>query len=133
VKWTRCVDLSVHLPNEPGGLARLLATAQEAGVDISGACALLSGELPVVHILIPEADNRDLLEAAGFDIRAEREVLVLAASEPQEVLARATSLLGHAGVNMDICYLSNDGGLVIGIDDFQKGAMVLETDEAAGP
>ena len=132
MNWSRCVDLSVQLPNEPGGLARLLTTAQDAGVTVEGTCGLLSGDSPLIHILVGDAESREQLESAGFDIRAEREVLVIAAPQPQEVLARASNLLGHAGVNMDICYFSNQGDLVLGIDDFQKGATVLETDEAAG-
>lgn len=131
MKWTRCVDLSVLLPNEPGGLARLLRSAKESGVHVAGACGFLWGESPLIHVLVGEAESRDLLESAGFDIRAEREVLVIEASDPQAVLGRASSLLAQAGVNMDICYLSNEGSLVLGIDDFHRAATVLDTEAGA--
>lgn len=130
MRWTRCFDLSILVSNEPGGLARLLATAEQAGVNIAGACGFLWGDSPLIHVLVHDAESRDLLESSGFDIRAEREVLVIEAPDAQATLGRATSVLAHAGVNMDICYLSNDGGLVLGIDDFHKAATVLDTEDA---
>ena len=82
----------------------------------------------MVHVLVGDAESRDLLESAGFDIRAEREVLVIEAAQPQAALGRVTSLLAQAGVNMDICYLNNEGGLVLGIDDFHRAGIVLDNE-----
>ena len=129
MEWTRCVDLSVILPNEPGALSRLLGTAKSAGVEVEGACGFLWGSHPVVHVLVNEADSRDTLEESGFDVRAEAEVLVIPGGPPPDIMARVTAQLSDAGVNVDICYLTNDGAVVVGVDDFHKAQAVIELDQ----
>ena len=72
-------DLSVHLDDEPGELARLGQVLGEAGVNIEGFCATTTGGgQSEIHVLVEDAVAAfEALEGAGIEIVAEEEVAVV--------------------------------------------------------
>ena len=126
MEWERRVDLSVILEEEEGALANLLRTARQAGVDPTGICGFLWGNYPLVHILVDDADKRQVFESAGFDVRAESEVLVLRGESPLELIARISKLLTDSGIRMGICYLTSDKAVAVGVDDFHRAQAVMD-------
>jgi len=126
MEWERRVDLSVILEEKEGALAHLLRTARQAGVDPTGICGFLWGSYPLVHVLVGDPEKREIFESAGFDVRAESEVLVLRGEGQMELLSRASKLLTDSGIRLDICYLTADGGVAIGVDDFHRAQAVMD-------
>jgi hypothetical protein len=119
-------DLTVILDNRPGELARLGEATGAAGINIDGLCGFpTDAEHAVLHILVRDGEAaRKALEAAGIEVRDEREVLVLRKGVDifdrpgvAGVVARAMS---DAGVNVDLIYTTLSGDVVIGADDIEK-------------
>jgi hypothetical protein len=83
-----------------------------------------------VHILVEdETTTQWILEDAGFEVRAIRDVLVIdianVAGKPGTggKLARK---IGNAGVNIDLIYLAENNRIVLGVDDLEKAREALE-------
>ena len=128
-------DLTVLLDNRPGELARLGEATGGAGINIDGICGFpTDAEHAVLHILVQDGEAaQKALEAAGFEVRDEREVLVLrkgvdVVDRPgvAGVVARA---MADAGVNVDLIYTTLSGDVVVGADDIEKAH---EAQKAAG-
>jgi hypothetical protein len=115
-------DLAVVVDDSPGTLALLGEATGSAGVNIDGICGV--PEAGVVHILVQEPEAaRAALEAAGLEVRSERDVLVLrqgvdVVDKPGAagVVARA---MADAGVNIDMIYATLKGDIVIATDDIE--------------
>jgi hypothetical protein len=124
MEWTRGVDLSVILPTG-AAVTELSQVTAKANIPFEGACGFLWGDSPVLHFLVVDnAPARDVLEDAGFDVMAEREVLVVS-NGSRDLLTNVTDRLTSAGVRLDIMYMTADGRLVIGVDDFHKAQTAL--------
>ncbi|MEA2446673.1 MAG: hypothetical protein QOK47_310 [Actinomycetota bacterium] len=126
MQWRRCVDLSVILDEEVDALPLLLRTAREAGIEPISMCGFLWGSYPLVHVLVEDEAARQIFESAGFDVRAESEVLVLSGESPMDLIARVSKLLSDAGIRMGICFLTPDGGVVVETDDFHQAQGVMD-------
>jgi hypothetical protein len=125
MKWTRGVDLSVILPTG-SAISELSRITGEANIPFEGACGFLWGDSPVLHFLVVDDSRaRDVMEDAGFDVMAEREVLVVT-NGSRDLLTEVTDRLTSAGIRLDIMYLTLDGRLVIGVDDFHKAQTALD-------
>jgi hypothetical protein len=116
-------DLAVAVDNQPGTLADLGEATGAAGVNIDGICAVPGDG--AVHILVKDgAAAREALEAAGLEVREEREVLVLRGGvdlvdKPgvAGIIARA---MADAGVNIDLIYTTLKGDIAIATDDIER-------------
>jgi hypothetical protein len=125
MEWTRGVDLSVILPTG-AAVTELTRLTADANIPFEGACGFLWGDAPILHFLvIDNSPARDVLEEAGFDVMAEREVLVVK-NGSRDLLTHVTDRLTTAGVRLDIMYQTADGRLVIGVDDFHKAQTALD-------
>ena len=62
---------------------------------------------------------RSLMDA-GFEVRNEREVLVLDIEDRPGVLGKITRGIANAGVNTDLSYITASGQLILGVDDIDK-------------
>ena len=125
MEWTRGVDLSVILPTG-AAVTELSRLTDDADIPFGGACGFLWGDAPVLHYLVVDESNaRDVLEEAGFDVMAEREVLVVN-NGSRQLLTEVTDRLTTAGIRLDIMYMTADGRLVIGVDDFHKAQTALD-------
>lgn len=112
-------DLTVILVNRPGTLADAAEALGRAGVNIEGVCGFPAGGEGVMHVLVEDADaGRRALEAAGLEVRAEREVVILG-QLPQQPGTLGTTLrqIADAGVNVDLLYNTEDGRVVLSGED----------------
>jgi hypothetical protein len=114
------VDLTLRLPDRPGSMADLCERLASSGIEIEGICGLIERDVDVDHLLVRGADAaRQVIEAAGAEVREEREVLVLDHAHDLEVIARLTRRVAAAAVGIDLIYLAADERLVLGVDDLE--------------
>jgi hypothetical protein len=114
-------DLTVVLENRPGTLAGMGEALGRAGINIEGICGAATAGPSTVHILVQEAAGaRQALEAAGFEVSQEREVLLLEIRDRPGALGAVARRIAAAGVNIDLVYLATNTRLVIGADDLDK-------------
>lgn len=111
-------DFTISLFHRPGTLAAASAALGQAGIDIEGACAYVCGEVGVYHLLVsePERSRRALIDA-GFDILAERRVVIAAVEDRPGGAAALLSKVAAMSLNIDLLYLTAEGRLVIGGND----------------
>lgn len=112
-------DLTVILVNRPGTIADAAEALGRAGVNIEGVCGFPAGGEGVLHVLVEDADaSRRALEAAGLEVRAEREVVILGQLPQQPGTLGATlRRIADAGVNVDLVYNTEDGRVVLSGED----------------
>jgi len=108
-------DLTVVLVNRPGTLADAAEALGRAGVNIAGVCGFPAGEEGIMHVLVDDASGaRAALEAAGLEVRNERDVVVLEPLPSQPgTLGSALRRIANAGANVDLIYNTEDGRVVL--------------------
>jgi hypothetical protein len=121
------VDVTLHLDDLPGELARVANLLGKVGVNIEGYCAVSSGGGKAeVHLLVEdEATAFDALAAAGIEVASEQEVAVIAVDDRPGVLGEITRKLGDANVNVSLTYLATNTRLVFAADDLGTIKSVL--------
>ena len=122
-------DLIVILKNQPGALADMGETLGKNGINMEGLCGFPLKNEGIIHLLVEdETTARWVLEDAGFDVRAVREVLVLDignfAGKPGTG-GKMARKIGNAGVNIDLIYLAENNRIVLGVDDIDKARAAL--------
>ena len=113
-------DLSISLPDEPGGLAKAAKALGDAGVNIEGIAGLGGGGHGHVHLLVEDAGAaRTALEGSGATLEGEREAVVVDVSSEDRPgkLAELTEAVGAAGVNLAACYVASGSRVVFSSDD----------------
>ncbi|MFX0060260.1 MAG: amino acid-binding protein [Candidatus Hodarchaeota archaeon] len=123
-------DLTVVVKNQPGALADMGETLGKMNINMEGLCGFPQKNEGIIHILVEDdTTTRWVLEDAGFEVRAVRDVLVLdignVAGKPGSggKLARK---IGNAGVNIDLIYLAENNRIVLGVDNIEKARAALE-------
>jgi hypothetical protein len=121
-------DLTVHLDDRPGELARLGEILGKADVNIEGFCAVTSGGGQAeVHVLVDDpTDAFDALAAAGIQVASEQEVAVVDVEDNPGVLGDITRKLGDAGVNLTLAYMATSTRLVFAADDLARVKTALD-------
>ena len=123
-------DITVILENKPGSLADMGETLGENGINMEGLCGFPLNDEALIHILVEEETTaRYVLEAAGFQVRAVREVLVIDIGNIVGKPGTGGNLarkLGNAGVNIDLIYFAENNKLVIGVDNLEKATSALK-------
>ena len=123
-------DLTVILENRPGALADMGEALGKNGINMEGLCGFpLKGE-GIVHILVEEETTAQyVLESAGFEVRAIREVLILdignVVGKPGSGGKLARNI-GNVGVNIDLIYLAENNRIVLGVDNLEKAKAALK-------
>lgn len=113
-------DLSITLPDEPGGLAKAAKALGEAGVNVEGIAGLGGGGHGHVHLLVEDAGAaRSALEGAGVTLEGEREAVVVDVSSEDRPgkLAELAEAIAGAGVNLAACYVASRSRVVFSSDD----------------
>jgi len=99
-------------------------------INMEGICGFPLKDEAIIHILVEdETTTKWILEAAGFEVRAVREVLVIdvgnIAGKPGSG-GKIARNIGDAGVNIDLIYFAEHNKLVVGVDNIEKAREVLE-------
>ncbi len=114
-------DLTVILVNRPGTIADAAEALGRAGINIQGVCGFPAGEEGILHVLVDDAGAaRRALEDAGLEVRADRDVVVLAGLPHQPgTLGAALRRIANAGANVDLIYATEDGRVVLSGGDVE--------------
>lgn len=119
-------DFTVALENRPGTIADLGEMLGKAGVNIEGVCGIPVNGEGLIHILVEDsATTRDVLVEEGFDIRDERDVIVLPADNRPGALGEMARRVADAGVNIDLLYMATDTRVVFGADNVEAARRAL--------
>lgn len=111
-------DFTISLFHRPGTLAAASAALGSAGINIEGACAFVCGETGIYHLLVSDAERaRRALIDAGFDVLAERRVVLTSVTHEPGAAAALLSRIADMGLSVDLLYLTAESQLVIGGDD----------------
>ena len=99
------------------------------GIIMEGLCGIPLKDGAIVHILVEdESVARFILEDAGYEISAIREVIVMdigpIAGKPGSG-GKMARKIGNVGVNIDLIYLGEHNKLVIGVDDINRAQKAL--------
>ena len=108
-------DLAVTLPDDrPGMLAKAVNAVSSAGLNLEGH-AEMEG---VVHVLTTDADAaRGALEAAGFRVVREQQVVLVPVEDRPGSAANIFRRIADAKVNIRFSYLATRNRLVIAADE----------------
>ncbi len=111
-------DLSISLPDQPGGLANAAKALGAAGVNIEGLAGLGGGGTGHVHLLVEDAAAaRSALEGAGVTVEGEREAVVVDVEDRPGALGELAAKVADAGVNLAACYAASNTRIVFSSDD----------------
>jgi hypothetical protein len=110
-------DLAVTLPEDrPGMLSKAVTAVSAGGINLEGH-AEMEG---VVHVLTTDAERtRDALEAAGFRIVREQQVVLVPVEDRPGSAAGIFRRIADARVNIRFSYLATRNRLVIAADNLQ--------------
>jgi hypothetical protein len=113
-------NLTITLEDRPGILAELGEALGGAGVNIEGFCGYASGGTGTLHLLIEDPQAaRYALTDAGFEVAAEREVLVVDVEDRPGALGVVARRIAEADVSLDLAYLATNTRLVLGAEDLE--------------
>jgi hypothetical protein len=122
-------DLAIILKNEPGMLANMGESLGKMGINMEGLCGFPLKNEAMVHILVEDDETaRWVLEDAGFEVRAVREVLVLDIGHivgKPGTGGKMARKIGNAGVNIDLIYFAENNRIVLGVDNLEKARNAL--------
>ena len=126
-------DITVILKNVPGTLADLGETLGKNNINMEGICAVpLDGE-GFIHILVEDdTKTRSVLEKAGFQVSAVRDVIVLTGQPGKNLLiepgtgGKIARKIANAGVNINLMYFAALNRLIIGVDNLEKAKAALK-------
>jgi hypothetical protein len=122
-------DLTIGLIDRPGTLAQASDALGRAGVNIEGACGFVTDDRSVFHVLVRDAERaRRALIDSGFEIQAERSVVMLPIANRPGEAARLLRRIADAGVSLDVMYTTLDGQVVLGGDDVSTIRSALEAE-----
>jgi hypothetical protein len=111
-------DFLISLHHRPGTLAAASDALGHAGVNIEGACATVCDGQGVYHVLVSDAEQaRRALIDSGFDILAERRVVLGEVEDRPGAAADLLRRIAALELSVDLVYLTTDGRLVLGGDD----------------
>lgn len=122
--------MKIVMKNQPGMLADMGEILGQNNINMEGICGFPLIDEGIIHILVEdETTTKWVLEAAGFEVRAVREVLVMdvgnIAGKPGTG-GKIAHKIGDAGVNIDLIYFAENNKLVLGVDNLEKARAVID-------
>ncbi|MCK4285657.1 MAG: amino acid-binding ACT domain-containing protein [Candidatus Lokiarchaeota archaeon] len=123
-------DMKIVMKNQPGMLADMGEILGQNNINMEDICGFPLNDEGIIHILVEdETTTKWVLEAAGFEVRAVREVLVMdvgnIAGKPGTG-GKIARKIGDAGVNIDLIYFAENNKLVLGVDNLEKARAVID-------
>jgi hypothetical protein len=120
------IDMTVRLLDRPGTLAQATDALGRAGVNIEAGCGYICEGVGVFHLMVQDAQRaRHALIDAGFEIAAERRVVLASVENRPGAGAELLRRVAAVGANVDLLYLSTDGQLVLSGPDVEAIERVL--------
>jgi hypothetical protein len=116
-------DLTVEFEDRPGTMLAAAQAVGAAGVNLLGVAGAPADGQSIGHFAIADADEqraREAFEQGGARCLGARDVLVCPVPHHAGGLAEAVRPLAEAGVNINLLYLTENGDLVLGVDDMAK-------------
>lgn len=118
-------DLTVVVPDRPGTLADLADAIGRAGINIEAFAGHSCDGAGVLHLLVEDARLvRKIMEAAGLEVKDERDVLVVDTEDRPGALGDVARRIAGSGVNIDFFY-GVRGRLIFGAEDFERAEQAL--------
>jgi hypothetical protein len=112
--------------DQPGVIARMGEALGSAGINIEGISAFTGEGKGIVHVLVEDAEAAlATLSAAGLDVRAARDVLLIDVEDRPGAMGEVCRSLADAEVNIAQAYIANGSRLVLVVDDLERGREVL--------
>jgi hypothetical protein len=119
-------DLTIVLEDRPGTLAEMGEALGNGGINIDGVCGLPCEGKGVIHVLVEDApEARRVLEAGGFEVSDECEVLLLEVENRPGSLGETARKIADAGVNIQFIYVASNTRLVISADNLESARAAL--------
>ena len=119
-------DLVIIPDDEPGVVARIGETLGAASINIEAISAFTGQGKGIVHLLVDRAEEAlQVLRDAGFDVKAAREVAIVALPDEPGPLGVACRKLADAGVNIEQAYIAGGSRLVVVAEDVQRAREIL--------
>jgi hypothetical protein len=114
------IDLTIHVDNEPGALAKVATAVSDAGVNLAAATCTGPGEKADLHILVKHAEAaKRVLAISGLVVIDEREVVVVDMDDRPGALADVARKVAKAGVDLDLVYVATGTRVVFGSPDIE--------------
>jgi hypothetical protein len=116
-------DLTVELgADRPGALGKALDAIAQAGINVEG-FAEISGTL---HVTTADAArSRKALEAGGFKVTGDQDVVVVEVSDRPGTAAQIFRQLGDANVNVNFAYVAANNRLAVGAANVAKATEII--------
>ncbi|MGH2500321.1 MAG: ACT domain-containing protein [Candidatus Limnocylindria bacterium] len=125
-------DLTVTAPDRPGQLAKAAEAIADAGINIDGFCATTSDGKGTFHVLTKDpAGTRRALQGAGFEVREERDVVIVEAEDRPGEAAKALRKIADQEINIALAYSITKDRFALGAADIAKVREALESEAPA--
>lgn len=123
-------EFRVTLSNRPGELARVATSLSRQDVSIKALAATAQSNQVILHLIGHDIEaTRSGLESADIDFE-EHEAMMLLLEDKAGEIARVSSTLAEAGVNLSAIYLAGRADdlveVVVVADDMKKTKKLLE-------
>jgi len=122
-------EFRVTLSNRPGELARVASALARQEVSIKALAASASSNQVTLHLVGHDVEaTRSALESANIAFQ-ETEALLLLLEDKAGEIARISSMLADANVNLNAIYLAGRADdlveVVVAVDDVKKAKKIL--------
>jgi hypothetical protein len=129
-------ELSIHIDNRPGSLARICRALADRGVNIVAFQSIPSHKTILVCLVTDNAEAaQSVLEQEGI-VYTEAEVAQVRVSNRPGELARIADQLGQANINIKYAYVGLESGtnaplVILGITELGTAVSILDRTAAA--
>ncbi len=127
-------NITVSLREDhPSSLAELGEILGRAGINLVGFCGVSTGtqdtlDVYTIHLVVDDHDQAEaVLRGAGYIVRGDREVLVedIGGAGSPGTAGAFFRKLADANVKVDLCYITEDARLVVGVNDIEAARKAI--------
>ena len=119
--------------DQPSSLAELGEILGRAGVNLVGFCGVSTGtqdtqDVYTIHLVADDHDQAEaVLRRAGYIVRGDREVLLEDIGGPGRpgIAGAFFRKLADANVKVDLCYITEDARVVVGVNDIEAARKAI--------